>query len=145
MNLLRVAPPRLPLSLWFRCREDAPPNQNRSTPCHRNAEPTKVELEARVHNAGAQRPSAPTRPENRADPLGGKFTLDDALKDLPGKGRWLAEIQTGLGKLECKLYADNAPITVANFVGLARGLRPFKAPAANGRRRRPTTERRFTV
>ncbi|HWA78320.1 MAG TPA: peptidylprolyl isomerase [Polyangiaceae bacterium] len=60
------------------------------------------------------------------DPLKGVFTLEDATKGLPGKGKLIAEIKTDAGKLECELYDDKAPITVANFVGLARGLRPFK-------------------
>jgi peptidyl-prolyl cis-trans isomerase A (cyclophilin A) len=67
--------------------------------------------------------SVPVSPD---DPLAGKFTLDDATKGLTGTGDLYADIQTELGKLECELYADKAPITVANFVGLARGLRPFK-------------------
>ena len=62
------------------------------------------------------------------DPLAGKFTLEMALAGLTGKGPLVAEIKTELGKLECELYEDRAPITVANFVGLARGLRPFKNP-----------------
>jgi peptidyl-prolyl cis-trans isomerase A (cyclophilin A) len=64
------------------------------------------------------------------DPLKGKFTLEDAVKSLPGKGVLTAEIKTELGTLSCQLFDDKAPITVANFVGLARGLRPFKD--ANG-------------
>src|SRR6185436_5077587 len=32
------------------------------------------------------------------------------------------------GKLDCTLYEDKAPLTVANFVGLARGTRPWKDP-----------------
>ena len=67
--------------------------------------------------------SVPVSPD---DPLAGKFTLDDATKGLTGTGALYAEIQTDLGKLDCELYEDKAPITVANFVGLARGLRPFK-------------------
>jgi peptidyl-prolyl cis-trans isomerase A (cyclophilin A) len=62
------------------------------------------------------------------DPLQGKFTLEDATKGLSGKGALVAEMRTSLGKLRCELYEDRAPITVANFVGLARGLRPFKNP-----------------
>jgi peptidyl-prolyl cis-trans isomerase A (cyclophilin A) len=63
----------------------------------------------------------PTSP----DPLSGKFSLADATAGLPGKGALRATIDTGYGKLECKLFDDKAPNTVANFVGLARGLRPF--------------------
>ena len=51
-----------------------------------------------------------------------------ALAGLTGKGTLIAEIKTELGKLECELYEERAPITVANFVGLARGLRPYKNP-----------------
>ena len=69
---------------------------------------------------------APKVPVSEDDPLKGKFTLDDAQAGLAGKGAMVAEIETDLGKLECDLYDDKAPITVANFVGLARGLRPFK-------------------
>jgi peptidyl-prolyl cis-trans isomerase A (cyclophilin A) len=64
------------------------------------------------------------------DPLDGKWTLAQATAGLAGKGKLVAEIKTEKGKLECELYEDKAPITVANFVGLARGLRPFKD--ANG-------------
>lgn len=62
------------------------------------------------------------------DPVKGKFTLADAEKGLPGKGNLRAEIKTDKGVLLCDLYSDKAPITVANFVGLARGLRPWKNP-----------------
>ena len=61
------------------------------------------------------------------DPVAGKFSMEDALKGLSGKGTALyADITTSEGKLECELWPDKAPITVANFVGLARGLRPWK-------------------
>lgn len=63
------------------------------------------------------------------DPLAGKFTLADATKGLTGKGPLVAEIKTDKGTLSCTLFEDKAPITVANFVGLARGLRPWKTPA----------------
>jgi len=70
----------------------------------------------------------PAVPVSADDPLHGKFSLDDATAGLAGKGALSAEIDTELGKLDCQLYDDKAPITVANFIGLARGLRPFKAP-----------------
>jgi peptidyl-prolyl cis-trans isomerase A (cyclophilin A) len=63
------------------------------------------------------------------DPLGGKFAMADATKDLKGTGALIATIDTSKGPLTCKLYEDKAPNTVANFVGLARGLRPWKDPS----------------
>nr|WP_255216240.1 peptidylprolyl isomerase [Pseudenhygromyxa sp. WMMC2535] len=36
-----------------------------------------------------------------------------------------ATIVTELGAVRCRLLADVSPLAVANFVGLARGLRPF--------------------
>ncbi|MGO8992457.1 MAG: peptidylprolyl isomerase [Polyangiaceae bacterium] len=63
-----------------------------------------------------------------ADPLAGKFTLADATAGLKGTGPLTATIDTSNGPLTCKLYDDKAPNTVANFVGLARGTRPWKSP-----------------
>jgi peptidyl-prolyl cis-trans isomerase A (cyclophilin A) len=60
------------------------------------------------------------------DPLKGKWTLHEALQDLPGAGALIAKLDTTKGPIDCKLHEDKAPLTVANFVGLARGLRPWK-------------------
>lgn len=62
------------------------------------------------------------------DPHDGKFSLDEAVKGLPGKGKLHATIRTSMGSFECQLFDDKAPKTVANFVGLARGLRKFWSP-----------------
>lgn len=62
------------------------------------------------------------------DPLHGNFSLADATQGLSGSGPLVGVIDTDLGKLECKLYDDKAPLTVANFVGLARGIRAWKDP-----------------
>ncbi len=60
------------------------------------------------------------------DPEGGDFTLDEALEGLPvGPGPLRATIATDLGDIVCELDAEVAPLGVANFVGLARGRRPF--------------------
>ena len=59
------------------------------------------------------------------DPERGNFTLEEATAGLPGSGTLVAEIQTDLGTLTCDLFEDKAPITVANFVGLARGTRAW--------------------
>jgi peptidyl-prolyl cis-trans isomerase A (cyclophilin A) len=60
------------------------------------------------------------------DPAKGHFTLDEAEKGLAGSGPLTAKIDTTLGAFTCELYDKQAPVTVANFVGLARGLRPWK-------------------
>jgi len=62
------------------------------------------------------------------DPAKGHFTLDQATKGLSGSGPLTAKIETTLGTFTCDLYDKQAPNTVANFVGLARGTRPWKDP-----------------
>jgi len=104
----------------------------RSTPAEPESrpalKPAPQETAAVAATPAATPPPAPKAPVSDDDPVHGKFSLDDATADLPGKGPLLAEIETAEGKLLCDLYDDKAPVTVANFVGLARGLRPFKAP-----------------
>src|SRR5260370_41093341 len=68
------------------------------------------------------------------DPVAGHtIALEDATKGLKGAGPLVAKIdveQAGkaLGSFSCELYDKQAPKTVANFVGLARGVRPWKDP-----------------
>ncbi|MBK8257719.1 MAG: peptidylprolyl isomerase [Polyangiaceae bacterium] len=72
------------------------------------------------------------------DPEQGDFTMDEALVDLPeGPGPLRAIIETDLGTLTCTLFPNQAPIGVANFVGLARGRRAFKDTGTNQWVRRP--------
>jgi peptidyl-prolyl cis-trans isomerase A (cyclophilin A) len=73
------------------------------------------------------KPVAEVKPSDD-DPIKGKWALADALKGLPEGKTITATIETDMGNIECKLFDDKAPITVANFVGLARGLRPWKTP-----------------
>ena len=61
------------------------------------------------------------------------ISLEDATKGLKGSGPLTAKIeveQAGkkLGTFTCELFDKQAPKTVANFVGLARGVRPWKDP-----------------
>jgi peptidyl-prolyl cis-trans isomerase A (cyclophilin A) len=66
------------------------------------------------------------QPPDKPDPQGGKFTLAQATQGLlPKQGTLAAQIKTNFGSFYCDLLADKAPNTVANFVGLARGLRSF--------------------
>lgn len=105
------------------CRERPSEPESTST----STTPTKVESPAE--------PEGVTGP----DPEAGDFTLAEAKAGLEGKGPLLAEIKTELGTLSCELFEEQAPVSVANFVGLARGLRPFqvkgrwvKRPAYDG-------------
>lgn len=70
-------------------------------------------------------PTAPLS-EPGPDPMNGTFTLEQALAGLPEKGALVASIKTSKGEMKCKLFDDKAPVAVANFVGLARGVRPFR-------------------
>lgn len=63
------------------------------------------------------------------DPEMGQFTLDEALAGLPeGPGPLRAILDTDLGSVTCELFPESAPNGVANFVGLARGRRPWRQP-----------------
>jgi peptidyl-prolyl cis-trans isomerase A (cyclophilin A) len=61
------------------------------------------------------------------DPEKGDFTLDEATKGLKGPkdGVLTAKIETTMGAFTCELLDKKSPKTVANFVGLARGVRPW--------------------
>jgi peptidyl-prolyl cis-trans isomerase A (cyclophilin A) len=82
--------------------------------------------------ASGPRPFPPPVPEvaaaNQAagDPYAGRFPYEDAVAGLPPEGRLVATLKTDAGEIRCRLDPSEAPLAVANFVGLARGLRPFK-------------------
>ena len=61
------------------------------------------------------------------------IALEDATKGVKGSGTLMAKIDVeqggkSLGSFTCELFEKQAPKTVANFVGLARGIRPWKDP-----------------
>jgi peptidyl-prolyl cis-trans isomerase A (cyclophilin A) len=87
-------------------------------------------LAACTRDPGAPAPSFD--PASKADPVGGagKFTLAMALAGFPaGAGTLTAALRTEKGWISCALDEAAAPISVANFVGLARGTRPYKTGA----------------
>lgn len=75
-------------------------------------------------------PTQTSIPPAKSDPIGGadKFTLAQALEGYPpATGVLTALITTEKGTIRCDLHETAAPISVANFVGLARGTRPYDA------------------
>ncbi len=71
------------------------------------------------------------------DPLNTPISIGEALAGIQGAGRLLATISTSAGDLKCELFERRAPRTVANFVGLARGLRGFRDWKTGAWTRRP--------
>jgi peptidyl-prolyl cis-trans isomerase A (cyclophilin A) len=49
-------------------------------------------------------------------------------RPIKGKGVLVATIATNRGTIHCELFDDKAPATVANFVGLATGQKPWTDP-----------------
>jgi peptidyl-prolyl cis-trans isomerase A (cyclophilin A) len=80
-------------------------------------------------------PSLALADASTPDPIASHaITLEEATKGLRGTGALMAKIdveQGGktLGSFSCELFDKQAPKTVANFVGLARGVRPWVDPA----------------
>lgn len=64
--------------------------------------------------------------ETLGDPYGGRFPYAKAVEGLSVTGAIQATLQTSAGTVTCVLEPEHAPLAVANFVGLARGLRPFR-------------------
>jgi peptidyl-prolyl cis-trans isomerase A (cyclophilin A) len=58
-----------------------------------------------------------------------EISLEQATAGLGKDGRLMADFTTDLGTVHCELLPQAAPQTVASFVGLARGLKPFLDPA----------------
>jgi peptidyl-prolyl cis-trans isomerase A (cyclophilin A) len=77
--------------------------------------------EAAPASAPAAGATGDVRPPVAAD-------LAEYTRDIPGDGPLIATIATSQGDFHCELYGDRAPMTVANFVGLATGKKPWKDP-----------------
>ncbi len=65
------------------------------------------------------------------------LSLEEALRGIEGSGVLVAEIETTRGTFRCRLFPDEAPLAVANFMGLARGLRAWLDPKTGQWVRRP--------
>ena len=65
--------------------------------------------------------------------------LERYVEGLAGQGPLCATIDTSEGTIHCRLFEERTPRTVANFVGLARGLKAFYDPNTE----EPRTGERF--
>jgi peptidyl-prolyl cis-trans isomerase A (cyclophilin A) len=91
---------------------------------------------AAASGPGASRP-APAAPRPlRPEPPTAE-DLPGYLQGLAGEGPLMATFETSMGDIHCELFADKVPMTVANFVGLARGLKAFRHPGTNQVEQRP--------
>ena len=74
-------------------------------------------------------PADPAAAQDGAAPVGElPLGQNDAafLEGIAGDGPLYTTIVTSMGNLNCELYEKQAPNAVMNFVGLARGLKPFR-------------------
>jgi peptidyl-prolyl cis-trans isomerase A (cyclophilin A) len=85
-------------------------------------------------SAPAEQPAAPAKAPT---PANAPFTMAQATDGLPATGKLMAEFVTDLGSIHCELKPDAAPETVASFVGLARGLKPFLDASSHDWVKRP--------
>jgi peptidyl-prolyl cis-trans isomerase A (cyclophilin A) len=58
----------------------------------------------------------------------GSETAEEILATIPGEGRIHMTMTTSMGVISCELFDDLVPNTVANFVGLATGVKSFIDP-----------------
>jgi peptidyl-prolyl cis-trans isomerase A (cyclophilin A) len=56
---------------------------------------------------------------------------------IEGTGDLMVKFTTSHGAIHCQLFENDAPLTVANFVGLARGLHEFEIPGTDTVEQRP--------
>jgi cyclophilin family peptidyl-prolyl cis-trans isomerase len=83
-------------------------------------------------------PARPREPEAVRPPVAAD--LAEYTGALPGTGtKLIATITTSLGTFHCELFGDRAPMTVANFIGLATGEKPWRDPTTGSVER----DRRF--
>ncbi len=82
-------------------------------------------------------PTAQTKEKPQAVKPPVAADLATYTKGIPGEGQLMATIETSMGTLQCALFEDKTPLTVANFVGLARGLHAWRHPQTGEVHKKP--------
>ena len=109
----------------------APPSTgtpDRATAAKPNGE-MPAEPVARAPNRGPDKAPPVTAESEVRPPVAAD--LAEYTKGLPGSGKLMATIDTSMGAFHCELFGDKAPMTVANFVGLATGKKAWMNPNTN--------------
>lgn len=127
MKTLRALPFALTVLASLAACKTAPPEPE---PTQKDPAPSKPAAPSGTETGrtGTTAANAGGEGKKGGDPHNGSFTIAEATKDLKGTGPIVAKIDTSKGVLQCKLFDDKAPITVANFIGLATGKRAWKDP-----------------
>lgn len=98
------------------------------------AEEAEAVSPERSDEAAAAADSSGEAPEGTL-PAVGSETPEQILGAIAGEGPLHATFVTSFGEIRCRLFEDEVPITVANFVGLATGTKTYLDPATNEPRR----------
>jgi peptidyl-prolyl cis-trans isomerase A (cyclophilin A) len=121
-----------------KAQEEAKPTADKPSGSATGAKPADdMKPEPVGKDPGKPGVAPPTTPE--APPAGADNTvrpptaadLATYTKDITGNGPLTATIETSLGTFHCELFADKAPMTVANFVGLATGKKAWQSPSGS--------------
>ncbi|MFN0248724.1 MAG: peptidylprolyl isomerase [Kofleriaceae bacterium] len=134
MRSLRLALPAL-LILAAGCE-----HTSKIDKADKNAPPPAQPPSKTVDNPPTQPPTQPPAvmppkeevPPPPADPTAVRppvaADLPEYMKAIKGEGTLVATFDTTMGTIRCELFGDAAPMTVANFVGLATGQKPWLNP-----------------
>ena len=90
------------------------------------SDPTVADAMKRIENPDFKPPPPPASYPDVKAPVAAD--LETYTKAIAGKGDLIATIKTNIRTVRCQLFADKAPMTVANFVGLATGKKPWIDP-----------------
>jgi len=121
--------------LAFACSRPPPPADKPPL----GPEPGETPPPAAVRQEPAAADAAPPAPAAPAAEVRAPTAADLATytADLTGTGPLTATLETAQGTLHCQLFDKAAPVAVANFIGLARGLHTFKDPVSGTIEKRP--------